>query len=212
MRFIGVVLVLLAGVLAPAASQQTDQKPKEQRRTGLVRESLAGQPVPVMPITHLVRDTTLADSNLRLPRPKLLAWADSIFTEALVERAPEISWLYGAELERVVRRAAGRLPTPARFGHSVLRASRLKTVPDPTRSRFRTLTALADGRFVFVPASLAFTRDSTGQVRAVLTAVVTDTRTGAIGWRAGAIGIGPTAEAALRATIDYFLPEETVTP
>jgi hypothetical protein len=147
-----------------------------------------------------------------LPRPKLLAWADSIFTEALVERAPEISWLYGAELERVVRRAAGRLPAPARFGHSVLRSSRLKTVPDPTRSRFRTLTALADGRFVFVPASLAFSRDSTGQVRATLTAAVTDSRTGAIGWRASAIGIGATAEAALRATVDYFLPEETVTP
>jgi hypothetical protein len=197
--------------LIPISLGAQSPSPKEHR-VALVRESLAGQVVPVLPLTHLVRDTTVRDSALLVPRAALLAWADSILTEGLVERAPEISWLYGADLNRVARKGAGMIPEPARFGHSILRSGNLKTVPDPTRAYLRTLSGLANARFVFVPASLLFGRDSTGTIEATLVALVTDTRTGAVGWRSSAIGTGPTAAAALKSTIDYFLPDQTTRP
>jgi hypothetical protein len=208
-----VIALLLASACSSATNAQNPAPaPREQRRVGLVRESLAGQPVPLLPLTHVVRDSTLQDPALSQPRTALLAWADSVLAEGLVERAPEIQWVYGAELNRVARKGAGMLPEPSRFGHAVLRSPGLKTVPDPTRSHLRTLTALSGGRYVFVPASLIFTRDEEGAVRATLIAVVSDTRTGAISWRSEAIGAGATAAAALLATIDYFLPEQSVVP
>jgi hypothetical protein len=205
------ILVFLVGAACASSSKAQDPAPKDQRRVGLVRESLSGQKVPVLPLTHYYRDSAVHDSALTGQRTAVLAWADSILAEGLVERAPEIEWVYGRELDRVARKAAGMLPEPARFGHAILRSPSVKTVPDPTRSHFRTLTALAGARFVFVPASVAFTLDEEGAVRATLIALVSDTRTGAISWRAEAIGSGPTAGAALRATIDYFLPEQSGT-
>jgi len=208
-----ILAALLAGCTAPpATAQEPAPKPKEQRRVGLLREGLVGQTVPVLPITHVVRDSVPGDSSLMVPRAALLIWADSILAEGLVERAPEIVWLYGSELARIARRGTGILPEPSRFGHSILRSPKIKTVPDPTRSHLRTLTALAGARFVFVPASLLFAAGEDGAVRATLIALVTDTRTGAISWRADATGTGATAAAALRATIDFFLPDQSTTP
>ena len=206
------LVLLLAGACSSPSTAQNPAPAKEQKRVGLVREGLSGQVVPILPITHVVRDTALRDSTLTMPRAALMAWADSILAESLLERAPEIQWLYGAELERVARKGTGMLPEPSRFGHSILRSPGLKTVPDPTRSHFRTLTALAGARYVFVPASLLFSRDEEGAVRATLVVLVSDTRTGAISWRTDAIGSGPDAATALRSTIDYFLPEQSVIP
>ena len=185
---------------------------RAQKREGLVRESLAGQNIPVMPFTMVVRDSVVADSVLLLARPAVMAWADSILADALTLRAPEINWLYGAELARVARRGAGMIPEPAKMGQAILRSENMKTVPDPTRSNFRILSGLANARYIFVPASVRFHRDSTGAVVAILSAALTDTRSGAIMWRANAIGHGPGAAAALHATVDYFLPEQTTTP
>ena len=194
------------------AQNQTDLRSREQKRQGLVRESLAGQNVPVMPLTLLTRDTTVIDSVLFQPRATLMSWADSIFTEAPLLRAPEISWLYGAELQRVARRGAGMIPDPAKMGQAILRSEKMKTVPDPTRSNFRTLAALAGARFIFVPAAVAFGHDSTGALIATLTAALTDTRTGAVLWRTHAIGRGESPGEALFKTVDYFLPEQSTTP
>ena len=185
---------------------------REQKREGLVRESLAGQNVPIMPFTMLVRDTSVTDSVLMLARPAVTAWADSILAEALVERAPEIGWIYGAELQRVARRGAGMLPDPAKMGQAILRSDKMKTVPDPTRSNFRMLAALAGGRFIFVPASVRFGHDSTGAMLATLTAALADTRSGAVLWHVVATGRGENAGEALHATVDYFLPEQSTTP
>jgi len=209
MRFL-LALAALAAITARGAAQ--DMRSRDQKREGLVRESLAGQNVPVLPFTMVVRDTAVSDSVLLLARPMVMAWADSIIADALTLRAPEISWLYGAELSRVARRGAGMIPEPAKMGQAILRSEKMKTVPDPTRSNFRILAGLAGGRYVFVPASVRFHRDSTGSVVATLTAVVADTRSGAVMWRANATGHGPDAATALHATIDYFLPEQSTTP
>jgi len=213
MRFLLVVSLLLALRPLPLAAQnQKDMRTREQKREGLVRESLAGQNVPVMPLTMVVRDSVVSDSVLLTGRPVLMAWADSILADGLTLAAPEISWLYGTELTRVARRGAGMIPEPAKMGQAILRSEKIKTVPDPTRANFRTLAGLAGARFIFVPASVRFARDSTGEVLATLTAVLTDTRSGAVLWRANAIGRGASPGAALHATIEYFLPEQSTTP
>ena len=166
MRFLLVFAVLLAVRSLPVAAQpQKDMRTRDQKRHGLVRESLAGQNVPVMPFTLVTRDTTVRDSVMFQARPVLMAWADSILAEALSLRAPEISWLYGAELSRVARRGAGMIPDPAKMGQAILRSEKMKTVPDPTRSNFRMLAALAGGRYIFVPAAVHFGHDSTGRPR-----------------------------------------------
>ena len=164
MRFLLVVSLLFAVRALPAAAQsQKDMRTREQKREGLVRESLAGQNVPVMPLTMVVRDSAVSDSVLLTGRPVLMAWADSILADGLTLAAPEISWVYGAELTRVARRGAGMIPEPAKMGQAILRSESIKTVPDPTRANFRTLAGLAGARFIFVPAAVRFTRDSTGQ-------------------------------------------------
>jgi hypothetical protein len=213
MRFLLVLACLLALRSTPGLAQnQKDLRSREQKRTGLVRESLAGQNVPVMPVTMITRDTTVSDSILLQTRPAVMAWADSIISEALVLAAPEISWLYGAELSRVARRGAGMLPEPAKMGQAILRSEKMKTVPDPTRSNFRMLAALAGGRYIFVPASVAFGHDSTGALIATLSAALTDTRSGAVLWRTNAIGRGIDPGEALFKTVEFFLPEQSTTP
>lgn len=209
MRYL-LALAALASITTRGAAQ--DMRTRDEKRQGLVRESLAGQAVPIMPFTHFVRDTAVKDSVLLLARPLVMAWADSILADAITLRAPEIDWIYGVELNRVARRGSGMIPEPAKMGQSILRQPNLKTVPDPTRSNLRMLAALAGGRYVFVPASVHFGRDSTGSVIATLYAVVADTRSGAVMWRANATGRGPQAGDALHATIDYFLPEQSTTP
>jgi len=204
-------LALLLTMTAVSALRSQDPGPKPAPRIALMREALAGQVMPLMPLTHVVRDSTLRDSTVPGDRAEMLAWADSIVAEAMVERAPEISWLHGSELRRVARRSAGIIPEPHRFGHAILRAGNLRTVPDPTRSHFRTMAALAGGRHVFVPASLVLGRDEEGAVRATLIVVVADSRTGRLIWRSEALGTGPTTAAALRAAVEYFLPDPSGT-
>ena len=198
--------------MAIRAQSQNDLRSREQKRQGLVRESLAGQNVPVMPFTLVTRDTSVTDSVLFQGRPALMSWADSVLTEALMLRAPEISGLYGAELQKVARRGAGMIPDPAKMGQAILRSEKMKTVPDPTRSNFRTLAALAGGRYIFVPAAVSFGHDSTGALIATLTAALADTRSGAVLWRTNAIGRGESPGEALFKTVDSFLPEQSTTP
>ena len=213
MRFLLTFPLLLALLPLPVAAQsQKDMRTREQKREGLVRESLAGQNVPVMPLTMVVRDSAVSDSVLLTGRPVLMAWADSILADGLTLAAPEISWVYGTELTRVARRGAGMIPEPAKMGQAILRSENIKTVPDPTRANFRTLAGLAGARYIFVPAAVRFTRDSTGEVLATLTAVLADTRSGAVLWRVNALGRGTSPGEALYKTIEYFLPEQSTTP
>ena len=209
-RVLGVV-VLATSLTQCALAQSTSQKTqRELKRSGLALESLAGQVVAVMPLTHVVRDTALNDSTLMAPRAAIQAWADSLLGEVLLETAPEVSWILPPELQKVARKGAGMIPAPDRMGQSVMRSDRLEQVPDPLRSNLRTLMALAGGRFVFIPASVSFDRDADGAIRATLSAVLADTRTGQVAWRAkNAVGAGPRRDEAFRAAVHSFLPDES---
>jgi len=205
------LLLLALAACAPATGGQAQstnaQVERELKRSGLAREALAGQRVAVLPLTHIVRDTALTDTLVRLPRETVLAWADSLLAESLAERAPEVEWVFPDELEKSARKAAGMIPEPDKMGQSVMRSPQLKSVPDPLRGNLRTLMGIVGGRYAFIPASVRFAPDS-GAIQATIEAVLADTRTGQVGWRtSNATGRGATPAAALTAAVAAFLPD-----
>jgi hypothetical protein len=168
--------------------------------------ALAGQSVPVLPLTYVMVGDSIHDKAVPSSRVPLLAWADSIVAEEILSRAPEISWVMGDELRRKTRAAPGMLPPPDRLGQAALRFENIKRLPDPLFGNLRTIVALADGRMVLVPASVRFTAvDSL--VRAETMLVLADARSGAIIWRSAPVATGRTAAEALKATIDHIFPD-----
>jgi hypothetical protein len=192
----------LALLALPLAAQQTPMLP-------VPAQGLAGQEVAVVPLTLVATDPAFqADTVFARYRDRrsTLTWADSVIGEALVGRAPEVRWVLPPALRKVARRSPGIVNDPDQMGQALLRAPKLRTVPDPLRSSLRNLMAVVGGRVAMVPAALGFSPDSTGLVRAELSLVAADTRTGKIIWRSLAFGSGPTPDAALAAALDAVLP------
>jgi hypothetical protein len=98
------------------------------------------------------------------------------------------------------------LTDPDQMATALLRSAELTVVPDPLRSQMRALTGVAADRYALVPASLVFLADPGGRARAELTVVLIDVRTGAIGWRTVAWGVGDGPWDALRAALKALTP------
>lgn len=189
----------------PPAAAATPPEPVPVLPTSLI----SGQTVAILPITLVVADPVLqADSAYAGYRDRrvALAQADSLISEGIVTRAPEVNWVPPRELRKMARRSAGYLVDPDQLGHAVLRGPKVKVVPDPLRSSLRSLMAVAGGRLALVPASLGFGPEPDGQIRADLTLVLADSRTGKVVWRAVALGRGKTPDEALNAAIAGVLP------
>lgn len=205
-------MTLLRPVALLAAALVLAQPLSAQRREPAIPLStaaLAGQPVSVLPLTMLVTDPALDGDTTVAPmheRPDALRWADSLIAEVATERAPEVRWILPRALRKAARRGAGFVPDPDQMGQSVMRAPGVKRVPDPLRSNLRTLVALAGGRNVLIPAALAYSRDPDGQLRANLSLVVADARSGSVLWRSLATGAGTSPSAALRAALATVFP------
>jgi hypothetical protein len=175
----------------------------------LSTQALAGKMVGVLPITLVMADPTIqSDPVYReyADRRAGLHRADSLISEALLGRGPEVRWILPPELRKMARRAAGFVPDPDDMGRAVLRAPKLETIPDPLRSSLRALLAIADSRLALVPAALAFGPEPDGQIRADLMLVVGDARTGKVMWRSLALGRGKTPDEALNAALAAVLP------
>lgn len=200
-------LVTLACGGKPAAPTpaRTSAPPREPIKP-LITSSLAGQQIAVTPITLVIATDTLTRIAPLNDRVTALAWADSIIGEGFLARGPEVKWVLPADLRKVARRAPTIAPDPDRMGQSLLRTPELKDVPDPLRSQLRTLMALVGGRFAMVPAALSFVPDTSGAIRAELSLVLADTRTGKIIWRTVAWGLGETPGRALTAAMAIVLP------
>ncbi len=132
--------------------------------------------------------------------------ADSLVGEGLQTRGPEVNWVLPRELRKMARRAAGFVSDPDQMGQAILRAPNLTVVPDPLRSSLRSLMAVAGGRLALVPAALGFGPEPDGRIRADLSLVVADSRTGKVIWRSLALGRGKSPDEALNAAIAAVLP------
>jgi hypothetical protein len=185
-------------VAAPLAAQKD--------APALAVAPLAGQPIPVLPLSYLTASSPV-DEQLPAGREAQLAWADSIIGAMLVGRGPEVDWVLPEALRAVARRAPATVTDPDRMGHAVMRASGLDRTPDPLRSYLRALSAMTNSRTVMIPAAVRFSSDSTGGIRAETVLVVVDTRNGGVIWRSHPVATASTAAAALAATIAHILPD-----
>src|SRR3954469_3622631 len=201
---------LLAGCAAPSQAQNETRPAPTPAVRILPAQALAGKLVGVLPLTLLVADPTLQSDSVvyREYRDRRggLHRADSLVSEALLGRAPEGHWILPPALRKMSRRAAGFVPDPDDMGQAILRAPKLENIPDPLRANLRSLLAIADGRIALVPAALGFGPEPDGQIRAELTLVVADARTGKVMWRSLALGRGKTPDQALNAALAAVLP------
>jgi hypothetical protein len=170
---------------------------------------ISGQTVAILPITLVVADPALqADSVYAAysDRRAALARADSLVSEGIVSRAPEVTWVPPRELRKIARRSAGYLVDPDQMGQAVLRGPKILVIPDPLRSSLRGLMAVAGGRLALVPAAIGFGPEPDGQIRADLSLVLADARTGKVVWRSLAYGSGKSPDEALNAALAAVLP------
>jgi len=193
------------GQREPAAAAAGPDEPV----TVLPTSRITGQTVAILPITLVVADPALqadtAYSGYR-DRRTALARADSLIDEGVVGRATEVNWVPPRELRKIARRSAGYLSDPDQMGQAILRGPKITVIPDPLRSSLRSLMAVAGGRLALVPASLGFGPEPDGQIRADLSLVLADSRTGKVVWRSLALGRGKTPDEALNAALAAVLP------
>jgi hypothetical protein len=196
---------LACGGKAPATSPAPTDRPPTEPVKPFATVVFAGEPIAVLPFTLMLAADTLGRVPPLNDRPLMLAWGDSLLGEQLNARGPEVRWILPPELRKVARRAPSVAPDPDRMGQSILRAKQVENLPDPLRGQLRTLVALTGGRYVLVPAALTFLSEPTGVVRAELSLVLADTRTGKVVWRtlAWAHGVTP-AEALVLALTSVF--------
>ena len=216
-------LTLLMSVAAPAcAGAQRDPFATNPAPTGTTPSAstpqpisilpiarISGQTVAILPITLLVADPSLEAESVYAAytdRRAALARADSLVSEGIVKRAPEVNWVPPRDLRKMARRSAGYLVDPDQMGQAVLRGPKIIVIPDPLRSSLRSLMAVAGGRLALVPAAIGFGPEPDGQIRADLSLVLGDARTGKVVWRSLAYGRGKSPDEALNAAVAAVLP------
>ncbi len=199
--------VLGLASLACSAGSRTESaaRPAAAAAPALAVAPLAGQTIPVLPITMLIAEPP-TDEYLPGDRAERLAWVDSLVGEMLLEHGPEVTWVLPPELRRVAARAPNMMPEPDRMGQAVMRAPNLDRIPDPLRSYLRALSAMTNARLVMIPAAARLAPDS-GAVRAELVLLLADSRSGAVVWRSHPTVLGDTPRAALRAAMAHILPD-----
>jgi hypothetical protein len=200
--------IWLLPLLACSAQAQKPLAPLPPVR-GLATAALAGQVIAVLPITLLVADPALETDTVYArysDRRAALLRADSLVGEGLQSRGPEVNWVLPPQLRKIARRSAGVVEDPDQMGQAILRSPKMERVPDPLRSSIRSLVALAGGRMALVPASVGFGPEPNGQIRADLSLVLADSRSGKVLWRSLAYGRGATPDQALNAAVAAVLP------
>lgn len=201
-------LVLISTVIPACAKAQKEPEPLAPVPV-FSTQAVAGKTVGVLPLTLVVADPALqSDSGYAQYRDRRLALsrADSMIGEALLERGPEVKWVLPPELRKMARRSGGFIPDPDQMGQAVLRSPKLTSIPDPLRASMRNLLAIADTRLALVPASLSFSPEMGGQIRADLSVVLADTRSGKVLWRSLALGRGRSPDQALNSALATLLP------
>jgi hypothetical protein len=208
-----VLLVALALLGACGKPKAAPSAPVPRPTAPLPTGGLAGQRVSLFPVTLHAAEDSLQWAVFLADRRVALASADSVITELITARAPEVAWIPPDELRRAARRSAGVVPDPSQMATALLRAERLIDVPDPLRSHMRTLVAIAGGRFAVVPAAVVYRRSAAPDSAAAghpataeLSIVVVDVRVGKVQWRTVARGGGADPWSALTNAVKGLTP------
>lgn len=209
--------MMVAGPLAGQAKDKPAPEPgvpdKYANRV-LAIPALAGQTVAVLPLTSLMRDSSVAQDSMLgayLVRATGIRRFDSVFTNFLGENIVDTKWVFPEELRKMSKRSGGYLPDPDFIGHAGLWNSRIeKKVPEPIQSRLRSVAAVSGARSIMVPVGTQFQRDSTGMLSVLVGLVLVDARVGEVRWRTYSRGRGPTADAAIRSAFMASLPVDVL--
>ena len=198
----------VALVVVSCGGRKPQEPPVPAPTIPLPTAGLAGQKVSLFPLTLVAAEDTLHWEAFFVDRRGSLRTADSIITDLLSSRAPEVNWMLPDELRRAARRSAGIAADPDQLGTAVLRAEQLFDVPDPLRSQMRTLAALSGGRYAVVPAALVYRRSAVPPFNptAELSIVLVDTRLAKIEWRTVARGEGADPWSALARAVKALTP------
>ncbi len=203
-------LVLLIAAAVLGCSSNPESEPLVQPQTQpLPAATFAGRKVAVFPVTYMVAQEDLGWNEALGGREDRMLRADSLFEEFLLERVPEVDWVFPEALRRAADRAPGMLRDPDRIGAAVLRDPAIEKVPDPLISNMRNLIGLVGDRMALVPAGVIFGEptDTTldgGMVE--LTVSVVDVRQKTVVWYGRAYGVADDPWEALRIALDEFLP------
>jgi hypothetical protein len=207
-RFSSCLLAGLLPLLSASLQAQNGLTPLPPVRP-LATAALAGQTIAVLPLTLVVADPSLESESLYTcyrDRRAAPLRADSVVGTGFQSRGPEVNWVLPPQLRKIARRAAGVVDDPDQMGQAILRSPKMTKVPDPLRSSLRGLVALAGGRMALVPAALGFGPEPNGQIRADLSLVLVDSRSGKVLWRTVAYGRGGSPDQALNAAVAAVLP------
>ena len=202
-------LVLGTACVLGCSSNPDSQSLVQPETTPLPVATLAGRKVAVFPITYLVADETLGWREAIGSREERLARADSLLEEFLLERAPEVDWVFPEDLRRAARQAPSMPWNPDRIGTAVLRDPAMEKIPAPLISNMRNLVAVVGDRWALVPAALVFGEpiDTTlDGGMAKLTVSVVDVRQGLVRWYGYGYGVAADPWSTFRIALDEFLP------
>lgn len=199
---------LAVAVLALVVASTGGAAQKKPVARALSTGSLSGQSVAVLPITMVIAEPGLAAGAAPSGHQALIAWADSLVSEAFTSRGPDIRWKLPPELRRVAKRGAGYVPEPDFMGQSILRTWGIVVVPDPLRGNLRRLSAIVGDRLVMVPASIILRPLPNDSARAELSAAMVDTRLGRVIWRTFISADGATPAGAVEQALAIMLPVE----
>ncbi len=194
------------GGRSPSDDLPAPERAEMERMHALFTAPLAGQTVPVLPLTLVVADVPSRQGPLAGDHAAVVAWGDSLVAYALTARAPEVNWMLPEELRQKARRAPTLVTDPDKMGQSILRNERIDVLPDPFRTYSRNLAAVTGGRLMMIPASLEITQAGDQGTRAELAMVLADVRLAKVMWRSRATGYGATAAAALDSAMATMLP------
>lgn len=199
-----------------AAQTAQDPPPKNSVRmpppAAMNTQAIAGQVVGVLPSTLVVARDSLAGNPPFVDRASSNQWVDAQLGDGMMMRAPEVNWKLPGQMRALARSAPGIAANPDFLGQAALRDPQIVKVPDPMISNFRTLMAIAGGRYLFIPASFSFQHDSTGAVEARGNFLGVDTRAGDVIFRSYITASGATPAEALDAVLEVLFPSVTIEP
>jgi hypothetical protein len=208
------VLAGAAFLVAVASSATAQGVPEKYENRVLAIPALAGQTVAVLPLTSLLRDSTIASDTTLGPwgaRATGIKRFDSLFGGFLQDNIVDTKWVMPEDLRKMSKRSAGYLPDPDFIGHAALWNPRIeKKVPDPVQSRLRSVAAVSGARSILIPVGARLARDTAGLLTAQVGLVIVDARIGDIRWRTYTTGRGPTPDAAVRSALMASLPVDVL--
>jgi hypothetical protein len=177
--------------------------------------AFAAQRVAVAPAQRLrLADSAAWGAQVASPRDYLGA-LDSAFSAALAERGMGSAWALPADVERAARRNAAYAADPHALAVGALVPRRTPPPVDltePLASQLRTLVALADARYAFVPVELRFEKGA-GAGRAVVHVALLDARAAQVTWSGDVAGdTASTLSPALAASAAVRLADLIVAP